>query len=69
MQVGDLVKIIVPESLIGWPAGKTGLVLKTVPDKSLPDTLGFVIIGVVRNQTIESVYAHRDEVEAINATR
>jgi hypothetical protein len=65
MQVGDLVKIIVPESMIGWPAGKTGLVLKTVPNGSLPDALGFVVIGVVRNQIIESVYAHCNEVETI----
>ena len=69
MKIGDLVKIIVPESLIGWPAGKAGLVLETVPNESLPDALGFVVIGVVRNQTIERVYAHCDEVEAISASR
>ena len=64
MEVGDLVKIIAPESVVGWPAGKVGLVT-TVLANGLTD----YVVGVASSEGLKSVYVHHREIKAIDESR
>jgi len=65
VQVGDLVKIIAPESVVGWPAGKVGLITVALDKYHALD----YIISVVCSDGAKNVYVLCHEVKIFNANR
>jgi len=65
MQVGDLVKIIAPESIVGWPAGHIGVITEKLDDDIPPD----YIVTITRRSKLEQVYVHHEEIKVLYESR
>ena len=74
MQVGDLVRIIAPEHIVGWPAGYVGIILEKLepPDENDLGWLTFdidYIVTIVRKGKVEHVYVYGNEIELVDESR